>query len=408
MDKTPWARAFAALTSLKLTIAALAVLMVLVFACTLAQVSMGTLGAVNAYIRCWFVWWRVPGTALSIAVFPGGALAGAVLLANLMAAQVNRLERSWRKVGLWITHAGLILLFVGEFVTGLAQVESRMAITEGETASHVERPREFELALVDATDPAREEVFAVPEALLRRGGRVALPGLSLALDVKKYLPNASLRRRADGEAAVADRGVGAEVAVTPQSPVTRDDEVDQPAVLLEPMAPAQSYGTWLVSPVLGAPQSFLHEGRTYTLSLRNRRESLGYSITLKDFTHDVYPGTEIPKNFSSLVRLSNPAAGDERDVLISMNQPLRYGGKAFFQASFGKGDTLSVLQVVDNPGWLIPYISCALVTLGLLVHFAIGLRRGLRRAAAGRGTTAPAAETAVETTASTTTTTVEA
>ena len=44
-----------------------------------------------------------------------------------------------------------------------------------------------------------------------------------------------------------------------------------------------------------------------------------------------------------------------------MNQPLRYEGKAFYQASFGKGDTLSILQVVENPGWLLPYVSCVLV-----------------------------------------------
>ena len=109
---------------------------------------------------------------------------------------------------------------------------------------------------------------------------------------------------------------------------------------------------------------------------------LPYTLTLEDFKHDVYPGTDIPKNFSSLVRLQNPARGEDRNVLIYMNQPLRYDGKAFYQASFGKGDTLSILQVVENPGWLIPYISCVLVTLGLLVHFAISLRRGLRRASA--------------------------
>jgi len=62
-----------------------------------------------------------------------------------------------------------------------------------------------------------------------------------------------------------------------------------------------------------------------------------------------------------------------------MNQPLRYDGKAFYQASFGKGDTLSILQVVENPGWLLPYISCVLVTLGLLIHFGITLRRFLKR-----------------------------
>ena len=61
------------------------------------------------------------------------------------------------------------------------------------------------------------------------------------------------------------------------------------------------------------------------------------------------------------------------------NQPLRYAGKAFYQASFGKNDTLSILQVVENPGWLLPYASCLLVAGGLLLHFALGLRRSAAR-----------------------------
>src|SRR5512133_4137268 len=101
------------LTSLKLTITCLAFLMVLVVACTLAQVRLGTLGAVNLYMRSWFYWMPLGG--LSIPIFPGGAGVGLVLMVNLIAAQLRRLELSWRKAGIWIVHAGLILLFVGEF-----------------------------------------------------------------------------------------------------------------------------------------------------------------------------------------------------------------------------------------------------------------------------------------------------
>ena len=155
--------------------------------------------------------------------------------------------------------------------------------------------------------------------------------------------------------------------------------MDRRAAWVEAVADGKSYGTWLVSNALGAPQSFVHEGRTYVLAMRPRRLYLPYTMTLKKFSHDVYPGTDIPKNFSSLVHLSNPARNESRDVLIYMNQPLRYDGKAFYQASFGKGDTLSVLQVVSNPGWLLPYIACVLVGIGLVLHFALSLRRGLRR-----------------------------
>jgi len=116
--------------------------------------------------------------------------------------------------------------------------------------------------------------------------------------------------------------------------------------------------------------------------MRPRREYLPYTLRLKQFRHDRYPGTDIPKNFSSLVQIDNPARGEQRDVLISMNQPLRYGGKAFYQASFGKNDTLSVLQVVENPGWLLPYVSCILVGAGLILHFMLALFRSLKRTGA--------------------------
>ena len=368
-----------ALTSLKLTIVCLAALMVLVLACTLAQVNMGTVGAVKAYIRSFVVWYDLPGSEYSIPVFPGGATVGLVLGANLVAAQARRLELSWKKAGLWIIHAGLILLFVGEFMTGLFQVDTRLTIEEGQTVNYVESPREYELAVVDVTDPTHDDVYGVPETLLT-GDEVAVTGTPLVLKVKRYVRNAALSMRQPGDPpSPVTSGIGGGVTVRELAPVVSDDDVNRAAAIVEPVAGGRSYGSWLVSAGLGARQQFTHEGRTYVLAMRPQRTYLPYSLTLKKFSHDRYPGTDIPKNFSSLVTLENKAKGERREVLIYMNQPLRYDGKAFYQASFGKGDTLSILQVVENPGWLLPYISCVLVTLGLIVHFAIALRRGFRR-----------------------------
>jgi ResB-like family len=366
-------------TSLKLTIICLSLLMVLVVACTLAQVNLGTFAAVNLYIRALVVWWDVPATEYAIPIFPGGALVGLVLLVNLVAAQLRRLELSWRKSGIWIVHAGLILLFVGEFMTSWFQVETQLAIEEGQTLNYIEG-KDAELAVIDTTDPAHDEVYSVPESILAGSASVAIPGTPLSVRVKRFLRNADLTNRGPADPpSFATAGVGTAVTVTELPPVTMDNQINRVTAYVEPVAGGRSYGTWLVSNALGAPQSFTHEGRTYTLAIRPRRYYLPYTVTLKKFSHDVYPGTDIPKNFSSLVHLSNPSRGEERDVLIYMNQPLRYDGKAFYQASFGKGDTLSILQVVENPGWLIPYISCVLVALGLIVHFALSLRRGLRR-----------------------------
>ena len=367
------------LTSYQLTIATLALLMILVVLCTLAQVPLGTYGAVNMYMRSFFVWWGPEGSTWIIPVFPGGTLVGLALTLNLTAATVKRLQFTWAKAGLWLVHIGLILLVSGEFVSAALQVDDRMAIEEGQTVNFVESARSMELAIVDVTAPTFDDVFAVPASLLAKSSSVTLPGSPITLNVKHFFPNAALADRGPMHPpSIATMGVGPNVRIEERAIVSSDNEMNNTSVFIEPVVAGRSYGVWLASIALSAPQSFTHEGHTYTMSIRPTRQYLPYALTLKKFSHDKYPGTEIPKNFSSLVQISNPSKGEARDVLIYMNQPLRYEGRTFYQASF-QGATLTILQVVKNPGWLLPYISCVLVTIGLLVHFAIMLRRSLKR-----------------------------
>ena len=70
-----------------------------------------------------------------------------------------------------------------------------------------------------------------------------------------------------------------------------------------------------------------------------------------------------------------------------MNNPLRYvtkdeswfSGETFYQAGFFQDDSGTVLQVVKNPSWLLPYIACFMVSVGMAVHFGIHLFGFLRR-----------------------------
>ena len=378
----PLAKVVAALTSLKLTLFCLVLLMILVVACTLAQVPMGTHGAVEMYVRSFLVWWKPEQLPFKIPIFPGGGLVGLVLLANLLFAQFLRLERSWRKAGLWVIHFGLALLFVGEFAAALLQVESRIPIEEGHTRDWSEDYRQMELAVIDVTEKDHDDVRAFPHSRLVRGGTLEHESLPFKLNLKAFHENAALTMRRPGDPeSPATTGIGTNIAVRGIPPVTADDDENTAAALVEPVADGKPLGVWLVSNALPAPQTFVHAGRTWRLALRNRRYYLPFTLTLKDFRHDLYPGTDIPKNFSSLVRLKDPARSEDRDVLISMNSPLRHGGRTFYQASFGKDDTLSVLQVVRNPGWTLPYIACLLAGLGLLWHFGATLKKSLGKAA---------------------------
>jgi hypothetical protein len=132
---------------------------------------------------------------LQVPVFPGGYLIGGLLLVNLLSAHIYRFKMGWRKTGIWIAHAGLILLLLGELVSGLVQQDFQMRLDEGETKNYSESNRLNELAVIDATDPAFDDVVAIPESMLARGTVVQNPKLPFRVVPKGYYPNAEVQMR---------------------------------------------------------------------------------------------------------------------------------------------------------------------------------------------------------------------
>jgi len=401
------------LTSLRLTVVLLGLALIVVFVGTLAEVRIGLYAAQAEIFRSFFVHWTPAGTHLRIPVFPGGWLVGLVLLANLLAAHIQRFQFSRKKIGILLVHAGLIFLLAGQFLTEIYQVESQMRLPVGATMNYTEDSRNHELAVIDVTDPAHDSVVAIPESLLAKGGEIRPPGLPFTFRVRTYFTNSTPAgpMSGGGPKLQASQGIGQKLLFAPLPEAERMDDENRPTALIEVLAGNQSLGDWTVSywlaktPLaeelqaefgamlnmsLTEPQKFAVAGRTYEMALRPKRYPKPYSITLLEFKHDTYPGTDIPSNFSSRIRLRDPARGEDRDVLIRMNTPLRYAGETFYQASFEEGDQVSILQVVRNPAAITPYVACSLVATGLIVQFLMHLIGFIRK----RTQQAPAAPVA--------------
>lgn len=360
--------------SLKLTVVLLVAGMLLVFFATLDQVNLGVWGIQQKWFHSLFVLHYFGD--IPVPIFPGGYLIGGLLLINLVAAHFYRFKFTWRKSGIQLAHFGLILLLVGELLSGILQQDFQMRLTEGETKNYSESSRENELAIIETTDPKVDAVVAIPEKLLADTPSFQHPQLPFRVLVKAYYPNSALQLRSSMPNAApspADQGIGPKVVVVPLAVTYKQDERNMPAAFLELVGPEGSLGTWLVSTFVSDAQTVAYGGRTWRLGLRPARIYKPFALTLLKVTHDVYLGTDIPKNFSSRVRITTPDGRDDREVLIYMNNPLRFAGLTFYQYQMDSEHATSVLQVVRNPSWLLPYISCALITLGLLVQFCIHL-----------------------------------
>lgn len=359
-------------SSLRLTVACLAVGLVLVFAGTLAQVDLGLYKAQNEFFRSFFVYWGPKGASWKVPVFPGGYLLGGVLLINLVTAHYQRFVFTRKKAGIWMVHFGLMLLLLGQLLTDMLSRETMLHLREGQTKNYSESPRQRELAIVDATDPDLDTVVAIPQNVLMRQKDLQHPELPFTVRVKAFCANSEVEERAPGapEPPAATQGIGARAKVRELPRETDMNTPDLPSAVIEVITPQGSLGTWLVNELINGTQSFVFDHHTYQLALRPRRHYKPFSLQLLKFQHDIYPGTDIPKNFSSRLLLQRPDTGEKREVLIYMNNPLRYAGETYYQADWDhKDDRGTILQVVRNPTWLTPYFSCLLVGAGLIVQF---------------------------------------
>jgi hypothetical protein len=382
-----WHRFFDVVSSLKLTIVCLVAALVLVFVGTMAQVSFGIHEVQERYFQSLFVWWPAGSQGLAIPVFPGGHLIGGVLLINLISAHLRRFRWSWSKLGIHLTHLGLIIMLAGGLFTDLFSVESFMRLAPGETKNYSEDSRAPELAVIDESDKEFEQVTAISLDRLKRGGTIEMANLPFRIIVRNFYQNSQvhqLEKAGANAAPAATQGVGTRLAVFDQPRVTAENQRDLVSAVIE-IAPnpgqgtAPSLGTWLVSDHLGAPQTFSCAGKPWRLVMRPARYYKPFSLTLKKFTHERYPGTEIAKNFASSAVLIDPERNENRDVLIYMNHPLRYRGETFFQSGFEENEAATILQVVYNPSFIAPYLACVIVGFGLLFQLCYQFAGFLRR-----------------------------
>ncbi|MFD2256096.1 cytochrome c biogenesis protein ResB [Luteolibacter algae] len=371
------------LSSLRLTVTLLALSMLLIFIATIMQVELGIHEVQLRYFRAWYAWWDIiPGDKKFSIPLPGGIVLGGLLVINLLAAHTARFKLRWEKAGMILIHSGVLLLLLGEFFTGILGREAQMSINEGETKNYSTFPRDVELVVIEPSGENEETVTAIPQGRLHSGAVFPMKGFSVKLHTF-YRNSEILPETADVSAFDKTRatdGLGKFFAMRGTPRETAMDRRDLSSAFVDIVKDdGTSIGRWLLSNALKGDQAFEIDGKTWKMSIRQHRLYHPFSIKLLDFSHDRYLGTNVPKNFSSKIRILNPETGEDREDLIYMNHPLRYQGLTFYQSGFDNNDETSIFQVVRNPAWTLPYIACAMVAIGLLWVFSQHLFKAIAR-----------------------------
>lgn len=318
-----------------------------------------------------------------------------------------------RRAGVVLLHAGIGLMMFYDVLVGVNHIESQMTIIEGETSNFSRDIREVELAVIDRSGQDEDVVTVISQNLLESdGNKVTDPRLPFNLTVVKFYLNSDVRGlRSFGPNETvpenpATDGIGTSVIALPAMNVKGTDtggRVDLPAVYVKLTSKSgANIGTYLASAMFdltdntfGKTQTVKVGEKSYDIALRFVRHYYDYSVTLNDVKKVDYKGTSKVKDYSSYITLKSPELELEIDHRIWMNNPMRFAGKTFYQSNYGMaegGREFTTLQVVDNVGWMTPYVSCMIVWVGMMFHFGQTLLRYLGRRARTMGASQDSSE----------------
>lgn len=300
-----------------------------------------------------------------------------------------------------LLHFGVGLLMVGQFAFGDRQLEQRISLVEGESTNALINLDKVELAFIISGED-EDTVVAVPgdqlKAALDSGEMIRDEALPADVKVLAYFNNSDVVDVVPGEDNLATTGIGLQrKAVKTRSSGGTDSAVNIASAYIELIDKdsGEPLGSHLVSQALSDLETLMPDrpvkdtfdevklgDNEYKVGLKYRREVKPYWVHLEDVQRRNYSGTDTPRDYSSYIRIIDPETGEDRRERVWMNNPLRYRGETFFQSSYTalpNGKELTGLQVVRNSGWLIPYVACSIMALGMLAHFTGTLKRFVGR-----------------------------
>lgn len=118
----------------------------------------------------------------------------------------------------------------------------------------------------------------------------------------------------------------------------------------------------------GEPETFIFNGVNVSMTYGSRNIKLPFSLELKDFQLERYPGSNSPSSYASQVVLIDIDGNVKMPYRIYMNHVLNYKGFRFFQSSYDRDEKGTILSVNhDYWGTFFTYVGYFLMSLGMVL-----------------------------------------
>lgn len=262
---------------------------------------------------------------------------------NLLGALI--FSKAWqrKKYASLTFHSSLLIILIGAALTRFYGFEGTMHIREGETSNSVTTQQEFLTVLARIEDKTYQ---------------LAIPVVFTPL----YAQQIHEKFNIDNKGAL-------EVNFVKFTPTK--DKITPDSITL--LAKYDGEEKEIEIPKDFGDQSsrvFFELGETrFAMVWGNREIALPFSLELRDFQLERYPGSNAPSSYASEITILDKTHNINEPYRIFMNNVLDYGGYRFFQSSYDQDELGTILSVNKDPGKIPTYIGYTLLTFGLLWNF---------------------------------------
>jgi hypothetical protein len=350
---------------------------------TLEQVHMGLYDVQKKYFESlYLIHWAGPVPI----PLPGAYLVMLLLFTNLVVGGVIRMRGKKSRVGILITHFGILFLLLAGFIKLFYSEDGYVRLYPGDRSSTFKSYYRKELVLQQdlGSDGLRE--FIVPQEMFMDDYRPTTP-LTLHSDMLPFdlvvtetmrnsrvqpkgpmfnvdtpVINGAYLKRLDPAKEAEHNLSGAYVSV-----VAKADGSSQEGILWQ-----RNMAPWVIDVA----------GQRWAINLREEQYPMPFTIVLDEFRKEDHPGMGLARSFESDVTLIEGSS--TRELTILMNEPLRDRGLVVYQSGWGPQDAgpgvplFSSLAVVRNPADQFPLYACIVIAAGLVLHFSNRLARYVR------------------------------
>ena len=327
------------------------VILLMIFAISIAYATIleNDYGTITAQALIYQSWW------FELLLFVGMInLAGSVFQYKLVT------RKKW---AILLFHLAFIVIIIGAGVTRYFGFEGSMHIREGESTNQVISGASYIVLKATASGEEVSEISKIiftPNTNNNYYKTIEVGGKKVQVENEMFVPNASATTIPDA--------TGKPVPSLVQLPVgSGQDGMDGFNAKITSGNEVLYINVFGRDGVILAPETCTINGIQLSISYGSVMRELPFSIFLRDFQLERYPGSMSPSSYASEITLKDPASSVDRPFRIFMNNILNYNGYRFFQSSFDQDELGTVLSVnQDYWGTLISYLGYFLMALGMV------------------------------------------